>query len=475
MQYETVIGLEIHAQLLTESKMFCGCSVKFGAGPNSQTCPVCIGMPGVLPVANKKAIEYVIKTGLAVNCKIAPYSRFARKNYFYPDLPKGYQISQYELPICENGFVEITVNGETRKIGLTRIHLEEDAGKNIHEGAGNYSFVDLNRAGTPLMEIVSEPDIRSPQEAAEFVKKLRAIVRYIGVCDGNMEQGSLRCDANVSVRPAGQKEFGTRTEIKNMNSFKFIEKALEYEIKRQIKILNEGGRIVQETRLWDSDRGITESMRSKEEAHDYRYFPDPDLVPVEVNNAWIEQIRSQIVEMPDARRQRFIAQYGLPGQDADLLTSERVMAEWFEEAVRLGGEPKAVSNWMMGELMRLLNEENRSIEECPLKSAQLVEMLVLIDKGTISGKIAKTVFEEMYKTGKDADAIVKEKGLVQVSDESEIEKVVDEIIQKNPKETERFRAGEEKLLGFFAGQVMKATKGKANPKIVNELLKKKLS
>lgn len=475
MQYETVIGLEIHAQLLTESKMFCGCSVKFGAEPNSQTCPVCIGMPGVLPVANKKAIEYVIKTGLAVNCKIAPYSRFARKNYFYPDLPKGYQISQYELPICENGFVEITVNGETRKIGLTRIHLEEDAGKNIHEGAGNYSFVDLNRAGTPLMEIVSEPDIRSPQEAAEFVKKLRAIVRYIGVCDGNMEQGSLRCDANVSVRPAGQKEFGTRTEIKNMNSFKFIEKALDYEIKRQIKILNEGGRIVQETRLWDSDRGITESMRSKEEAHDYRYFPDPDLVPVEVNNVWIEQIRSQIVEMPDARRQRFIAQYGLPGQDADLLTSERTIAEWFEQAVKLGVDPKGVSNWMMGDLMRLLNEENRPFDECPLKPAQLVEMLVLIDKGTISGKIAKTVFEEMYKTGKDADAIVKEKGLVQVSDESEIEKVVDEIIQKNPKEAERFRAGEEKLLGFFAGQVMKATKGKANPKMVNELLKKKLS
>jgi aspartyl-tRNA(Asn)/glutamyl-tRNA(Gln) amidotransferase subunit B len=432
-------------------------------------------MPGVLPVANKKAIEYVIKTGLAVNCKIAPYSRFARKNYFYPDLPKGYQISQYELPICENGFVEITVNGETRKIGLTRIHLEEDAGKNIHEGAGNYSFVDLNRAGTPLMEIVSEPDIRSPQEAAEFVKKLRAIVRYIGVCDGNMEQGSLRCDANVSVRPAGQKEFGTRTEIKNMNSFKFIEKALDYEIKRQIKILNEGGRIVQETRLWDSDRGITESMRSKEEAHDYRYFPDPDLVPVEVNNVWIEQIRSQIVEMPDARRQRFIAQYGLPGQDADLLTSERTIAEWFEQAVKLGVDPKGVSNWMMGDLMRLLNEENRPFDECPLKPAQLVEMLVLIDKGTISGKIAKTVFEEMYKTGKDADAIVKEKGLVQVSDESEIEKVVDEIIQKNPKEAERFRAGEEKLLGFFAGQVMKATKGKANPKMVNELLKKKLS
>ncbi len=474
MQYEAVIGLEIHAQLMTESKMFCGCSVKFGAEPNTQTCPICIGMPGVLPVANKKAIEYVIKTGLAVNCKIAPYSRFARKNYFYPDLPKGYQISQYELPICENGFVEIAVNGGTREIGLTRIHLEEDAGKNIHEGAGNYSFVDLNRAGTPLMEIVSEPDIRSPQEAAEFVKKLRTIVRYIGVCDGNMEQGSLRCDANVSIRPAGQKEFGTKTEIKNMNSFRFIEKALEYEIKRQIKALSGGGRIVQETRLWDSNRGITESMRSKEEAHDYRYFPDPDLVPVEVDKEWIEKIKGQITELPDSRRQKFIAQYGLPEQDAGLLISERAIAEWFEQAVKLGGDPKGVSNWMMGDLMRLLNEENRPFDECPLKPAQLVEMLLLIEKGTISGKIAKTVFEEMFRTDKDAGSIVKEKGLVQVSDESEIEKVVDEILVKNPKEVERFKAGEEKLLGFFAGQVMKATKGKANPKIVNELLKKKL-
>ncbi|MBI5057595.1 MAG: Asp-tRNA(Asn)/Glu-tRNA(Gln) amidotransferase subunit GatB [Nitrospirae bacterium] len=474
MRYETVIGLEIHAQLLTESKMFCGCSVKFGSEPNTQTCPVCIGMPGVLPVANRKAIEYVIKTGLAVDCKIAPYSRFARKNYFYPDLPKGYQISQYELPICEHGSVEITVNGGTRKIGLTRIHLEEDAGKNIHEGAGNYSYVDLNRAGTPLMEIVSEPDIRTPQEAAEFVKKLRAIVRYLGVCDGNMEQGSLRCDANVSVRPEGRNEFGTKTEIKNMNSFKYIEKALDYEIKRQIKVLNEGGRITQETRLWNTAKGITESMRSKEEAHDYRYFPDPDLVPVEVDDKWIEQIKSQLVELPDPRRQRFISQHGLPEQDAELLTSERSIAEWFEQAVTLGGEPKAVSNWMMGELMRLLNEEGKQIEESALKPGQLVGLLKLIDKNIISGKIAKTVFEEIYKTGKDAEVIVKEKGLVQVSDESEIEKVIDEVIANNPKEVERFKSGEEKLLGFFAGQIMKATKGKANPKIVNELLRKKL-
>ena len=475
MQYETVIGLEIHAQLLTDSKMFCGCSTKFGSEPNTQTCQICIGMPGVLPVANKKAIEYVIKTGLGVNCKIASYSRFARKNYFYPDLPKGYQISQYELPICEHGYVEIPDNGSTKKIMLTRIHLEEDAGKNIHEGAGNYSFVDLNRAGTPLMEIVTEPHIRSPKEAVEFVKKLRTILRYIDVCDGNMEQGSLRCDANVSVRPYGQKEFGVKTEIKNMNSFKFIEKALDYEIKRQINVLKDGGKIIQETRLWNSERGITESMRSKEEAHDYRYFPEPDLVPIEVELLWIEQIKTQIVELPDSRQQRFINQYGLPEYDADLLISERAMAEWFEQVVKLGADPKTVSNWMMGELTKLLNEENKQIEECMLKPEHLVGLLELINKGIISGKIAKTVFEEMYKTGKNADTIVKEKGLVQISDEADIEKAVDEVLEKNHEEVERFKAGDEKLMGFFVGQIMKATKGKANPKIVNELLRKKLS
>ncbi|MBI4843950.1 MAG: Asp-tRNA(Asn)/Glu-tRNA(Gln) amidotransferase subunit GatB [Nitrospirae bacterium] len=485
VQYEAVIGLEIHAQLLTESKMFCGCSAKFGAEPNTQTCPVCIGMPGVLPVANKKAIEYVIKTGLAVDCKIAPYSRFARKNYFYPDLPKGYQISQYELPICEGGFVEIAVDGEKRKIGLTRIHLEEDAGKSIHEGSGNMSLVDLNRAGTPLMEIVSEPDIRTPKEAAEYVKKLRAIVRYLGVCDGNMEQGSLRCDANVSVRPVGQKEFGTKTEIKNMNSFRFIEKALEYEIKRQIKLLNEGGRIVQETRLWDSNKGITESMRSKEEAHDYRYFPDPDLVPIEVNDALLKEIKSQAVEMPDAKRERFISRYGLPEHDAGLLTSEKATAEWFEEAVKLGGEPKAVSNWMMGEMMRLLNKENKQIEECGLKPEQLVGLLKIIDEGKINVIAGKTIFEAMYykqgymigtlpKFQLTAEGIAEEKGLLQISDAGEIESIVDRIIADSPNEAERFRGGDMKLMGFFVGEVMKATKGKANPKIVNELLKKKL-
>jgi aspartyl-tRNA(Asn)/glutamyl-tRNA(Gln) amidotransferase subunit B len=475
MKYEAVIGLEVHAQMFTETKIFCGCSTKFGSEPNTQTCQVCIGMPGVLPVLNKKALEFAIRTGLAMGCTIPEQSRFARKNYFYPDLPKGYQISQYENPICEHGHIDITADGETRRIGITRIHMEEDAGKNIHEGAGSYSFVDLNRAGVPLMEIVSEPDIRSPKEAAEYMRKLRTILRYLGVCDGNMEQGSLRCDANVSVRPEGQKEFGTRAEVKNINSFRYVEKAIEYEIKRQIRVTEEGGKIVQETRLWDASKGITESMRSKEEAHDYRYFPEPDLVPIKAERSWIEEIRASLPELPDAKMKRFVSDYGLPEYDADLLASEKQVAEWFEEAVKAGGQPKAVSNWMMGDLMRLLNEENKTIEECSLRPAQLSAMLALIEKGTISGKIAKTVFEEMYRTCKDAEVVVKEKGLVQISDESAIEKLVDEVIAKHPAEVQRFRAGEDKLLGFLVGQVMKASKGKANPQMLNNLLKKKLS
>ena len=474
MQYEAVIGLEIHSQLLTDTKIFCGCSTKFGSAPNTQTCPVCIGMPGVLPVTNAKAIKYVIRTGLAMNCEISIHSRFARKNYFYPDLPKGYQISQFELPLCGEGYVDISVDGEEKRIGLTRIHLEEDAGKNVHEGAGNESFVDLNRAGVPLMEIVSEPDIRTPQEAVEFVKKLRSIVRYIGVCDGNMEQGSLRCDANVSIRPSGQDELGVKTEIKNMNSFRFIEKALEYEIKRQIKAVKEGEKIIQETRLWNTEKGITESMRSKEEAHDYRYFPDPDLMPMEFEQAWIDEIKQGVGELPDAKRERYITELNMPVQDADLLTAEKAVAEWFEQAVELGGDPKSAGNWIKGDLARLLNEENRQIDECPVTPKHLVDMLALIDKGTISGKIAKTVFEEMYTTGKDAETIVKDKGLVQVSDQSEIEKIVDDILEASPGEVERFKGGEAKLMGFFVGQVMKQTKGKANPKIVNELLRNKL-
>jgi len=474
MKYEAVIGLEVHAQMLTDTKIFCGCSTKFGSEPNTQTCPVCIGMPGVLPVLNRKALEFAVKTGIATNCTVSVYSRFARKNYFYPDLPKGYQISQYELPICEHGSLEIIVDGNTKKIGITRIHMEEDAGKNIHEGVGSFSFVDLNRAGVPLMEIVSEPEIRSPREAVEYMKKLRTILMYLGVCDGNMEQGSLRCDANISVRPVGQKEFGTRAEVKNINSFRFVEKALDYEIKRQIKVLDDGGKIIQETRLWDSSRGITESMRGKEEAHDYRYFPEPDLVPIRVHQEWIDGIKTSLPELPDIKRDRFVSGYGLPESDADLLVSEKPLADWFEGSVNLGGQPKSVANWMMGDLMKLLNEESRPIEDCPLKPEQLVEMLKLIDKGTISGKIAKTVFEEMYKTGKNAEVIVREKGLVQISDTGAIEQAVDDVIAKNPAEVERYKAGEEKLTGFFVGQVMKITKGKANPQIVNELLRKKL-
>ena len=475
MKYEAVIGLEVHAHMLTETKIFCGCSTQFGSGPNTQTCPVCIGMPGVLPVLNRKALEFAIKTGLATNCTISLFSRFARKNYFYPDLPKGYQISQYELPICEHGHLEIVVDGGVKKIGITRIHMEEDAGKNIHESAGgNYSFVDLNRAGVPLMEIVSEPDIRSPQEAVEYMKKLRTVLRYLGVCDGNMEQGSLRCDANVSIRPAGQKEFGTRAEIKNINSFRFVEKAIEYEIKRQMKVLEGGGTVIQETRLWDSNRGITESMRGKEEAHDYRYFPEPDLVPISVEQAWIDGIKSSLPELPDIKRERFVSVYGLPESDADFIASEKPAADWYEEAVNLGGQPKIVANWMMGDLMKLLNEENKTIEDCALRPKQLVDMLKLIENGTISGKIAKTVFEEIYRTGKEAETVVREKGLVQISDTGEIEKIVDDVIAKSPKEVERFKAGEEKLIGFFVGQIMKLTKGKANPQLVNELLKKKL-
>jgi len=473
MQYEAVIGLEVHAQLLTQSKIFCSCSTQFGSEPNTQVCPVCLGMPGVLPVLNKKAVEYTIKTGLAMNCKIASYSRFARKNYFYPDLPKGYQISQYELPLCEEGYLEITVNNERRKIRIKRIHLEEDAGKNIHDPSG-YSFVDFNRTGVPLMEIVSEPDIKTPAEAASYMKKLRTILRYLGVCDGNLEQGSLRCDANISIRPVGSKEFGVKTEIKNINSFRFVEKALEYEIKRQIRILTDGGKITQETRLWDSQTGTTQSMRSKEEAHDYRYFPEPDLVPVVVSKDFIERIKKDMPELPDKKIEKFIKQYNLPNYDAEILTEEKSIAEWFEEAVKLGGKPKEVSNWIMVELLRLLNEENKDITQCPVKPSQLVELIGLIEKGTINRNTAKEVFEEMYKTGKTAENIVKEKGLTQISDDAILIEAIKEVISKNPKEVERFKNGEEKLIGFFVGQVMKNTKGKANPKLVNELILKLL-
>jgi aspartyl-tRNA(Asn)/glutamyl-tRNA(Gln) amidotransferase subunit B len=475
MQYEAVIGLEIHAQLLTDTKIFCGCSTRFGSDPNTQICPVCTGMPGVLPVMNRKAVEYVVRTGLALHCDISSYSRFARKNYFYPDLPKGYQISQFELPLCEHGFVDITVEGNSKRVALTRIHLEEDAGKNIHEGGGNDSAVDLNRAGVPLMEIVTEPDIRSAREAAAFMKKLRAIVRYIGVCDGNMEQGSLRCDANVSIRPSGQEAYGVKTEIKNMNSFRYVEKALDYEIKRQTRSLQDGERIIQETRLWNTEKGVTESMRSKEEAHDYRYFPDPDLMPIEFEKSLIDRIKSELVELPDEKHRRFVDEHGISDEDAGLLVAERETAEWFEVAVKAGGDPKNICNWIKGDFAKLLNDNNTQINESLVTPQMLVAMLSLVEKGTISGRIAKTVFEEMYRTGKTADKVVEEKGLVQISDASGIEMIIDEILNNSTGEVTRFREGETKLMGFFVGQVMKATKGKANPKIVNELLRKKLN
>jgi aspartyl-tRNA(Asn)/glutamyl-tRNA(Gln) amidotransferase subunit B len=475
MKYEAVIGLEVHAQLQTNTKIFCGCETKFGEDANTHTCPVCIGMPGVLPVLNKKAVEFIVKTGLATHCTISSYSRFARKNYFYPDLPKGYQISQYELPVCEHGHVEIVVDGKIKRIGLTRIHLEEDAGKNLHQPEGGASLVDLNRAGTPLMEIVSEPDIRTSEEASEYLKKLRAILRYIEVSDADMEKGNFRCDANVSIRPVGAKEFGTRAEVKNVNSFKFVQKALEYEIKRQAQILDDGGKVIQETRLFDSTKGVTFSMRSKEEAHDYRYFPEPDLVPIVVSRETVEAIRKTIPELPDARRERFAKDYGLPEYDADMLTQSRATAAYFEETAKLSGQPKVASNWIMGELMRLLNAESKEIEDCPIRPDRLARMIKMINDGVISTKIAKTVFEEMYKTGKDAETVVKEQGLVQVSDTGAIETIIDEVVKANPAQASDYKAGKEKLFGFFVGQVMKASKGKANPELVNQLLKKKLT
>lgn len=475
MGYEVVIGLEVHAQLLTRSKIFCGCSAEFGAGPNTHTCPVCTGMPGSLPVLNRKAVEFAIKLALATNCEIASYSLFARKNYFYPDLPKGYQISQYELPLAANGSVEIpAADGWKKRVGIIRIHMEEDAGKLFHDEAGPFSYVDFNRTGVPLLEIVSEPDIRSPQEAADYLRVLRSILQYLEICDGNMEEGSFRCDANVSIRPMGSETFGTRAEVKNMNSFRHVERALAYEIERQKKVIEEGGKVVQETRLWDPQKGVTEAMRGKEEAHDYRYFPDPDLVPLIVSPKWIEEIRAGLPELPLQRKERFVREYGIPEYDAGIITSSKALADYYEECVGLFPDPKQVSNWIMGDLLRLLNEDNREVEECPLTPAQLAEMLGLIRDGTISGKIAKTVFEEIYRTGKGAKEIVQEKGLVQIADEDAINKVVDEVLASHPKEVEAYKKGKEKLFGFFVGQIMKATQGKANPQLVNQILKKKL-
>ena len=479
MEYETIIGLEVHAQLLTESKIFCGCSTRFGESPNHLTCPVCLGMPGVLPVLNRKVVELTIKTALAVNCQVARYSQFARKNYFYPDLPKGYQISQYELPLARGGCVEIEPEGAagSKKIGINRIHMEEDAGKLLHELDGvpaECSYVDFNRTGVPLMEIVSEPDINTPEEAAEYLKTLRSLLQYLEVCDGNMEQGSFRCDANISLRPKGFQGLGTKVELKNMNSFRNVMRALEYEVQRQASVLDSGDKIIQETRLWNVDRGISESMRGKEEAHDYRYFPDPDLVPIVIEDAWIDEIRKTMPELPREKKQRFINQYNIPEYDAAILTATRPLADYFEACARLGPQPKAVSNWIMGDILRHV-PDTRDIGVFPVTPAHLAEMLMMVEKGTISGKIAKTVFEDMVASGKMPQAIVAEKGLVQVSDSAALEQAIQEVLNAQADKVADYRSGNEKIFGFLMGQIMKATKGKANPQMVNDLLKKKLA
>jgi len=478
MEYEPVIGLEVHAQLLTESKIFCTCSTLFGGDPNTLTCPVCMGFPGVLPVLNRKVVEYTLRAALATHCQIAPSSQFARKNYFYPDLPKGYQISQYELPLATNGYIDIDLDGQKRRIDIIRIHMEEDAGKLLHDLSstpGSHSYVDFNRTGVPLIEIVSAPDIRSPEEASAYLRKLRAILMYLEICDGNMEEGSFRCDANISLRPKGRQAFGVKTELKNMNSFRNVQRALDYEIRRQTALLDQGEEIIQETRLWDASQGVTSSMRGKEEAHDYRYFPDPDLVPMITDQEWVERLRASLPELPEAKKERFLRDYQIPEYDAEVLTTSKSLANYFEACLRSYPKPKIVSNWIMSELLRELKRDEREIEECPVPASFLSEMLKMIEDGIISGKIAKSVFEEMYRTGKRAEEIVREKGWVQVTDSEEIEKVIEQVLSANPKEVEAYRKGKDKLFGFFVGQVMKATQGKASPQRVNDLLKKKLA
>ncbi len=474
MEFEPVIGLEVHAQLKSSTKIFCGCSTAFGAPPNTHVCPVCLGMPGMLPVLNRTVVEYALKMALATGCLVGKRSRFARKNYFYPDLPKGYQISQYELPIAEHGAVGIDLEKSRKRIGLTRIHMEEDAGKLIHDPNRPVSFVDFNRTGVPLIEIVSEPDIRSPQEAGAYLRKLRAILRYLGISDGNMEEGSFRCDANVSIRPKGTEPLGTRTELKNLNSFKHVENALAYEIRRQQAVAAEGGKVVQETRLWDPERSRTVSMRGKEEAHDYRYFPDPDLLPLVIEDKWVESVQKSLPELPDEKKTRFETVYGLPAYDAGVLTAGRELADFFEACVSAGAGPKVASNWIMGPLLGLLHAEATPIEESPVSADHLAELIGLIENDTISGKIAKTVFDEMAASGKAPAEIVEEKGLIQVTDTGAIESAVDAVLARCPDEVEAYKGGKTKLLGFFVGQVMKETRGKANPQVVNEILKSKL-
>lgn len=478
MKYEPVIGLEVHVQLNTASKIFCGCSTKFGSEPNSNTCPICVGMPGVLPVLNKDVVAKAIKAAVATDCEVAETSRWARKNYFYPDLPKGYQISMFDQPIATNGKIDVVVDGVAKTLRIHRIHMEEDAGKLIHGenlGDPNHSFVDLNRAGVPLIEIVSEADMRSSAEAKAYMDKLKSILEYLEVSDCNMEEGSMRVDANVSIRPVGQEKFGVKAEVKNMNSFKNMQKAIDYEIERQTEILYDGGRVLQETRLWDANRGVTAAMRSKEEAHDYRYFPEPDLVPLLVSREWVAETVKSLPELPNAKQIRFVAEYSIPAYDAEVLTADKALAAYFEKTAALGADPKTASNWIMTEVLRVLKERNLEIGASPVTPEMLAELVKMMKDGAISGKIAKDVFAEMEATGKNPAAIVKEKGLLQISDESEIEKQIDAILAANPEQVAGYKAGKTKLIGFFVGEVMKATKGKANPGLVNKLLASKLS
>jgi len=475
--YEAVIGLEIHAQLRTATKIFCGCSTTFGAPPNSEVCPVCLGQPGALPVLNRQAVDYAVMAALALGCDVQRESIFARKNYFYPDLPKGYQISQYERPLALGGGVHLAADGQPRVIRLTRIHMEEDAGKSLHEGfydSDRRTYLDFNRSGVPLIEIVSEPDLRSAAEAAQFFSRLRSILVWIGVNDGNMEEGSLRCDANVSVRPVGQQRFGTKAEVKNVNSFRYLQKAIEYEIERQIDVLEGGGTVVQETRLWDSSTGRTTSMRSKEEAHDYRYFPEPDLPPLVVEAARVDAVRGTMPELPEARRQRFVAAYAIPEYDAGVLTQSAALADYFEAAARGSGNPKAASNWVMGELLRTMKERDVDVAQVPVTPEALAGLIQLVDRGTISTSVAKDVFAKMYASGGSAEAIVQAEGLAQTSDESALLAIVQDVVASNPDAIAQVRAGRNNAFGFLVGQAMKASKGKGNPKVINDLLWKEL-
>jgi len=473
-EFDVVIGLETHVQMSTKTKMFCGCKVEFGAPPNTNVCPVCLAHPGTLPVINKTAVEYAVKAALALNCKVHNLSIMARKNYFYPDLPKGYQISQYDKPLATDGYIEIKVGDSFKKIRIHRLHIEEDAGKTIHEGSKSY--VDLNRAGTPLMEIVTEPDISSAEEARKYLEKLRNIMRYIGVSEADMEKGQLRCDVNISLKPKGSSQLGTKVELKNINSFRFIVKAIEYEIERQAKLLKKGEKIIQETRLFDPDSGKTYTMRTKEEAHDYRYFPDPDLLPILLKDSQIEEIKNSLPELPDQKYYRYIQSFNLPPYDAEVLTSDKNLANYFEEVVKLFPQnPKLVSNWILNELLGKLNEKGIDIENSPISANSLAELVSLIADGTISGKIAKEVFDIAFETGKSPKTIVEEKGLKQISNEDEIRSIVKAVLERHPAEVEKYKSGNEKILGFLVGQIMKETKGKANPQLVNKILKEELS